>query len=226
MRFDRDIFFAAVRDELFDGALTQQNVDGMSIILGVWEGQLGGTPLSDIRWLAYMFATVYKETAMTMWPVTEYGSQDYLEGKEYFPYIGRGFVQLTWEDNYRTASSALGLIGDRDLVEHPDLALDSMIASRTMTRGMAEGWFTGKKLGDYFNDDTDDPFNARRIINGTDCAEEISGFHDSYLAALEASLIIEAEPSLPIDGTPSIISISAPPPVSVWINGEEWAPVA
>jgi len=226
MRFDRDIFFANVRDELFDGALTQQNVDGMSIILGVWEGQLGGTPLSDIRWLAYMFATVYKETAMTMWPVTEYGSQEYLQNKEYYPYIGRGFVQLTWEDNYRTASSALGLIGDRDLVEHPDLALDSMIASRTMTRGMAEGWFTGKKLGDFFNDEEDDPYNARTIINGHDCAEEIVGFHDSFLEALSAALIVEVEAPPRLDLAPSIVNIQAPAPVSVWINGEEWAPVA
>ena len=79
-----------------------------------------------------------------MWPNTEYGSDEYLQGKEYWPYIGRGFVQLTWEDNYRKMSSMLGLIDDRDLVDHPEMALDSLIASRIMFRGMAEGWFTGK----------------------------------------------------------------------------------
>jgi hypothetical protein len=226
MRFDRDIFFANVRDELFDGALSQQNVDGMSIILGVWENQLGGTPLTDIRWLAYMFATTYKECATTMWPITEYGSQEYLEGKEYFPFIGRGFVQLTWEDNYRKASSALGLIENRDLVEHPDLALDSLIAARVMTRGMAEGWFTGAQLGDFFNDTEDNPYDARTIINGHDCAQEIVGFHDSFLDALEAALILEVEPPPPLDLAPSIVNLQVPAPVSVWINGEEWAPVA
>jgi len=145
-RFDRNVYFAAVRNELFGGALTQQQVDGQNVILGLWEGGQTGTPMDDLRWLAYMLATVYHECATKMWPVTEYGSQDYLEGKEYFPYVGRGFVQLTWEDNYRTMSSMLGLIDDRDLVEHPEVALDSLIAARVMFRGMAEGFFTGAKF--------------------------------------------------------------------------------
>ena len=52
---------------------------------------------------------------MRWWPITEYGSQDYLQGKEYWPYIGRGWVMLTWEDNYRRASVELGLTDERDL---------------------------------------------------------------------------------------------------------------
>ena len=134
-----------VRDELFDGALEQIHVDGQSVILAVWEYSVGGTPMTDERWLAYMLATTYHETAHRMWPITEYGSQSYLQGKEYYPYIGRGFVQLTWEDNYRKASSALGLIDERDLVDHPEMALDWLIATRCLFRGMAEGWFTGQK---------------------------------------------------------------------------------
>jgi hypothetical protein len=191
MRFDRNTFFNEVRNELFGGALTQQQVDGMSVILAVWEYDAGGTPMTDVRWLAYMLATVYHECATKMWPTTEYGSQSYLEGKEYFPYVGRGFVQLTWEDNYRTASAALGLIDDRDLVEHPEMALDSLISARVMFRGMAEGWFTGARLGSFFNADTDDPYNARTIINGHDDAKLIEELHDQFLAALMASMIEE-----------------------------------
>jgi hypothetical protein len=191
MTFDRDVFFDAIRDDMFDGALTQQQVDGMSVILAVWEYQAGGTPMDDVRWLAYMLATVYHECATRMWPTTEYGSQDYLQGKEYFPFIGRGFVQLTWEDNYRKASAALGLIDDRDLVEHPEYALDSLIATRVMFRGMAEGWFTGRQLGNYFNDDKDDPVNARQIINGNDQDDLIAGYHRTFLEALRNSTIEE-----------------------------------
>jgi len=73
MRFDRNTYFNQVRD-MFGGALTQQQVDGQSVILAVWEYQAGGTPMDDIRWLAYMLATVYKECAMRMWPTTEYGA--------------------------------------------------------------------------------------------------------------------------------------------------------
>lgn len=188
---DRDIFFDHVRDELFDGALQQIQVDGMSVILAVWEYQGGGTPMSDERWLAYMLATTFHETAQRMWPITEYGSQDYLQGKEYYPYVGRGFVQLTWESNYDKASKALGLIDERDLVDHPEMALDSLIATRVMFRGMAEGWFTSKKLGNYFSATKDDPVNARQIINGNDCDTQIAGYHDTFLDALRAATVTD-----------------------------------
>lgn len=184
MRFDRDAYFNYVRDVLFEGALSQENVDGQSVILALWENQQTGTPMHDIRWLAYMLATTYHETAYRMWPVTEYGSDSYLKDKDYYPYIGRGYVQLTWEENYRNAGAALGLIDDRDLVAHPDVALDSLIAARVMFRGMAEGWFTGRKLGQYFNDGTDDAVNARQIINGNDDDDLIAGYHKHFLAAL------------------------------------------
>ena len=184
---DRSIYFNNVRDSLFSGALEQVHVDGQSVILAVWDYQAGGTPMSDLRWLAYMLATTYHETGTRMWPITEYGSQEYLQSKEYWPYIGRGFVQLTWEANYDKASAILALIDERDLVDHPEMALDSLIATRILFRGMAEGWFTGKKLGQYFNSETDDPINARQIINANDDDTLIAGYHEKFLAALTAA---------------------------------------
>lgn len=189
MRFDRDIYFGVVRERLFDGALEQIHVDGQNVILAVWEYGAGGTPMTDMRWLSYMLATTYHETAYRMWPITEYGSDSYLQGKDYWPYIGRGFVMLTWEDNYRKASAALGLIDERDMVAHPDMALDSLIATRCLFRGMAEGWYTGRKLGQYFDDDTDDPINARQIINGNDDDTLIASYYDDFLLALQQSEI-------------------------------------
>ena len=56
---------------------------------------------------------------------------------------------------------------------------------------MAEGWFTGRKLGQYFNDEKDDPLNARQIINGNDDDELIKGYHNKFLAALTAAEISE-----------------------------------
>ena len=191
MRYDRNTYFNEVRDTLFEGALSQCQVDGQNVILACWEYEATGTPMTDERWLAYCLATTYWETGQEMWPNTEKGSDDYLQGKDYWPYIGRGLVHLTWEDNYRSASAALALIDNRDLVDHPELALDSLIASRIMFRGMAEGWFTGKKLGQYFNDDKDDPVNARQIINGNDQDTKIAGFYNKFLAALDAARIDE-----------------------------------
>lgn len=187
MIYDRDIFFENVRDQLFDGALTQQQVDGQNLLIALFESNYTGTPMDDVRWLAYILATVYHECAMTMWPITEYGSQSYLQGKDYWPYIGRGFVMITWEENYRNASQQLSLTGTRDLVEHPELALDSLISARILFRGMAEGWFTGKKLGQYFNATKEDPENARQIVNGNDDDKLIAGYYDTFLAALETA---------------------------------------
>jgi hypothetical protein len=184
---DRDIYFEKVRLDMFAGALSQQQVDGQLVLLGLWDYQATGTPMSDLRWLAYILATVYHECATKMWPVTEYGDEAYLKSREYWPYIGRGFVQLTWEENYRNASAALGLIDDRDLVAHPEMALDSLISARVLFRGMAEGWFTGRKLGEYFSEDVDDPVNARQIVNGNDQDELIAGYHDTFLEALETA---------------------------------------
>jgi putative chitinase len=100
---------------------------------------------------------------------------------------------LTWEDNYRHASTALALADERDLVEHPNMALDSLIATRVLFRGMGEGWFTQRKLGDYFNDSTDDPLNARQIINGNDDDELIRGYHNTFLAAIKDATVGQVE---------------------------------
>jgi len=195
VRFDRDIYFDQVRGSLFGGAMTQQQVDGQNVILAVWEYQAGGTPMDDLRWLAYMLATTYHECATRMWPIREYGQGKGHEYGEPDPetgetYYARGFVGLTWKSNYDKAGAALSLIEDRDPVWHPDIALDSLVASRIMFRGMSEGWFTGRKLGQYFNDETDDPVNARQIINGNDCDDLIAGYHADFLKALDAATVV------------------------------------
>jgi putative chitinase len=52
---------------------------------------------------------------------------------------------------------------------------------------MAEGWFTGERLGSYFNANVDDPINARTIINGHDQDTLIAGYHAEFLIALQNS---------------------------------------
>ena len=191
---DTEKYFDLVRDQLFGGSMTQQQVDGQCVIVGLWNYQATGTPMTDLRWLAYMLATVYHECAQKMWPIREYGLG---QGHEYGEpdengntFYGRGFVQLTWKENYDRASAILGLIDERDLTIYPDMALDSLIAARVLFRGMAEGWFTGAKLGNYFNDEDDNPIEARAIIN-SDVSKNgpmIADLHYLFLDALvEAS---------------------------------------
>jgi putative chitinase len=182
MTFNKTTFFDSVRANLFGGSLAQSQVDGINFILREWRRRydFGG----DHRHLSYMFATSHLETAYTHLPIKEYGSQSYLQGQEYWPYIGRGFVMLTWEENYAKASDITG----EDLVAYPDDAMQPDIAAVIMFSGMEEGWFTGKALSDYFSDTVDDPVNARRIINGTDRAEEIAGFYFKFWDAIQAGL--------------------------------------
>jgi len=181
--FDAAHFFDYVRLELYNGVLSQQQVDGMNFILRGWRRRYGLN--SDARHVAYCLATTHHETAFTMQPITEYGSQSYLQGKSYYPYIGRGYVQLTWDYNYEKAGVAIG----EDLLNYPEMALEPDLAAQIMFEGMEHGWFTGKALGEYFNDTVDDPVNARRIINGTDKASEIAEYHDEFLEAIQTSLI-------------------------------------
>jgi putative chitinase len=222
--FNREIYFDKVRSSLFGGGLDQQQVDGQESILATWEAQV---VMVDLRWLAYMLATAFHETAYRMWPITEYGSQSYLQGKPYWPYIGRGLVQLTWEDNYRKATDELGLSGGDDLVKYPDRALDPIIATKIMFLGMEEGWFTSKQLDQYFNDSKDDPVNARQIINGNDDDDLIAGYHRKFLDALKAAEMTTAGPPVapPVDPPKGELGTNPNTSVQVYLNvpaGQEY----
>lgn len=189
---DRDAFFASVRKSLFNGAMKESQVDGMTHLLDVWEGCYAEKH-PDQRFLAYALATTRHETAGTMQPIEEIGkgrgrAYGHPTGPWHAVYDGRGDVQLTWERNYVHASqrlkAELGI--EADLDQHPELAMEPDIAAQVMYLGMIEGWFTGKKLGDYFTAHLSDPVHARRIINGLDRAAIIAGYHRAIVAALAA----------------------------------------
>jgi len=146
--------------------------------------------LTDVRWAAYMLATVQRECANQWQPIEEFGKG---KGKPYGvpvkivdangvthtnTYYGRGYVQLTWKANYANLSSKLGL-GDTLLV-HPEHALEPQTAYKIMSFGMRHGSFTGKKLGNFIHDNACDYVNSRKIINGLDHAQEIAGFAQNF----------------------------------------------
>lgn len=106
-----------------------------------------------------------------------YGKPDPTTGKVYY---GRGFVQLTWERNYKTMSDLLGV----DFIDHPELALEFDNATNIMFIGMIKGLFTGRSLGDYFSNTTDDWVNARRIISGLDKAQAIAMYGHNFYSAI------------------------------------------
>lgn len=132
---------------------------------------------------AYVLATAYWETARTMEPVREafWLSEDWRKSNlRYYPWYGRGFVQLTWERNYHKAASELGV----DLTTVPDKVMEPDIAADILVIGSRDGWFTGKKLSDYITMQKSNYRGARRIINGTDKAATIAEIARDYEAAL------------------------------------------
>lgn len=175
---DRSKFFPAVRSTVFAGKLTQDQVDGLNLILDY----AAKRPPVDPRFLGYRLATTTLETGRTMQPIEEWGRGN---GRAYGPsgYWGRGYVQLTWVYNYALWEKRLNL----PLVKNPALAMTSAVALPVLFDGMDLGLFTGRKLGDYFNGLVDDPVNARRIINGTDHAEDFALAHRQYMAAINIS---------------------------------------
>lgn len=209
---NRAKFFAAVRLSVFAGRLSQNQVNGIGAVFDAWEE----CPF-DGRRLAYMLATAYHETDSTMCPISENLNYSAAGLRTTFPkhfitaaqaaayarqperianrayanrmgngneasgdgwrYRGRGLVQITGRDNY----AKYGIAND------PDKALDPVKSVEILFDGMINGRFTGKRLADFFSATTTDWNGARKIINGTDRADDIAGYAKKFAAALETA---------------------------------------
>lgn len=201
---NRTAFYAALRQRsstVFGTSLSQGQVNGCETLLSEGEGRGSRLPC-----LAYVLATAYHETAHTMQPVEEYGKG---RGRKYgVPagpygkvYYGRGYVQLTWLENYQKAGEKLAI----NLVKYPEQALKPDIAAEILFAGMEEGWFTGKKLDDYLTVVATDYVGARRIVNGTDKASLIAGYARDFETALKAAGYTSQKPSAgPVSGPPPL----------------------
>lgn len=187
------MFYKEISKTLFYGRLTPRQKRGLETKLTAFDIY----DIADDRWRAYMLATCYHETARAMQPVEEIGKG---AGRPYGKklkhnrtvynepdrlYFGRGDVQLTWYENYEY----MGKLLKYPLLKYPELALEPDISVRIMIEGMTKGIsnrgdFTGVSLEDYFNNHREDPFNARRIINGLDQANKIAVYYQYFLDAI------------------------------------------
>ncbi|WP_113338879.1 hypothetical protein [Rhizobium cremeum] len=200
-RINRGFFYDRVRMALFNGRIQPPQAQGMEAILDHWEAT---SPGNDDRWLAYMLATAFHETARTMQPVREtlaptddraiaildralargqlpwvsnpYWRRD-AQGKSW---LGRGLVQLTHKTNYAKMSSLVGV----DLVADPAQAMRMDVAIRIMFIGMERGTFTGVRLDQVFNPNREDWVNARKIINRLDRALQIADYGRAFYGAI------------------------------------------
>lgn len=77
--------------------------------------------------------------------------------ERYYPtgYYGRGYVQLTWEGNYRTYGQMIG----EDLLSQPDRALEPGVAARLLA-----AYFADRKIGPAA--EAGDWPKVRKLVNG------------------------------------------------------------
>jgi hypothetical protein len=128
--------------------------------------------------IAYVMATVQHEVAGTYKPIKEFGGAS----RPYAPYFGRGYVQLTHKTNYQKYTDILGI----DLVSNPDKVLDPQIALFILCHGMANGKFTGRKLGQYVNVNHTNFIDARWVVNDEDRKELIAGYAHQWVTRLNS----------------------------------------
>lgn len=201
---DRADLFARLRAGVFGGTLRQDQVDGVNAVLDHWDRH---RELKDVRWLAYLLATTYHETARTMQPVRETlaGTDEqafqrlrshFGRVKSYFrlhpetgkSYFGRGLVQLTWDFNYKSMGKLLGI--GSTLFLTPSGALTSKLAVPIIFEGMIRGSFVpGHCLPRYFRDGLAGWTEARAIVNGRGRAREIARLGQAFLTGLEAARV-------------------------------------
>ena len=194
---NREAFFTQIRSTVFHNRLNQDQVDNLNTLLDTWEILL---PNADPRWIANSLAQIHHETGGRMTPIREtfaesdWQAVDRLERawrngklpwvrKPYWHdgWFGRGHIQLTHQANYRKMAERTGY----PLVDRPSLMLAPKVSAEVAVIGMVEGLFTGQKLADYFNETTDDPLNARRIVNGPDGTDaKVAALHHQFLKAL------------------------------------------
>lgn len=191
MTLDKTKFFASVRPRL--GGLTTPQVAGIERVLAA----AAGAPLAH---QAYMLATAWHETNGTMEPVREayWLSESWRKAHlRYYPWYGRGDVQLTWETNYKRADaacSAVGLCKPGEILANPDKVMEPEISAFIMRKGMEGGWFTGVKLSAVLPSKgvatRVQYMNARTIINGRDKADLVEDYAQIFERGLRVGGIL------------------------------------
>jgi putative chitinase len=187
MTLDKAAFYTHLRAKL--GRLSVLQVEGFESILAA----IDDAPLSH---QAYMLATAWHETAATMQPVREafHLSENWRKKNlRYWPWYGRGLVQITWERNYRKLDEACaqaGLTEPGEILKNPDLAMRPDIAAFALRRGMEEGWYdsNGKKMSQRLPmkgvATREQYIDARRLVNVQDKADMIEDYAQIFERAL------------------------------------------
>jgi predicted chitinase len=148
------------------------------------------------RRVQMFLANIIQETD-ALKTLAEYDSRDgtYLRSKRYYPYYGRGYIQLTWQDNYRAAGDALGV----NLINTPALLeRDKDLAAR------AAVWYWNNRGCSAYADRGDFGAVCELINRGAADGGPVNGWDVRLHYHERAKRFVKAEPakaeSAPIPG--------------------------
>jgi CHAP domain len=206
-RYDYNNVIGWLRYKHYNNTQTQQPMNE-NIKLIVQECINQGLNLTrDKEKVAYILATARHESDQFK-TLEEYADGSAYEGRADLgnnqkgdgkKYKGRGYVQITGRNNYSKYRDIIKSKFNIDILDNPNSLLENKPACAfILVDGMINGKFTGKSLDSYpytytANDSevkSDkakvgevgiDFWNCRRIINGTDQADRISGYANEYL---------------------------------------------
>lgn len=172
-------FFKKTRTSLFNGQLSQSQVDSLNAIFKAWK-EIDG---KDIELLSYGLATTYHEVGPKLQPISENlnysakritevwpsrfktiaAAQPYANNPEklannvYGGRLGNNKTGDGWKYRGRGFPQTTGKVNyekfakilNIDLVNKPELAMNPEVAAKILIIGLRDGLFTGKKVSDY-----------------------------------------------------------------------------
>jgi hypothetical protein len=194
-----DFDFAEFKKVFKVSSISQGFVDGVNGLFAAFNEYKELDSINPL-YVAYMLATAYHETAFTMQAITEYGGVRYFDKYDTgrlaerlgntpeadgdgYKYRGRGYVMITGYGNYKKFTDILGI----DLINSPDLALDSIVSAKILTIGSLKGTFTTRRLNQYikYGLERNEWINARRVINGVDDNKDIADYAINFLQCIK-----------------------------------------
>ena len=148
--------------------------------------------ITDKRQIAYVLSTIKWEAPNPEWPwfknqeeIGKWKWKKYwvVDKSTWYAYYGRWFIQLTWKENYQKYTQIIQSSwkdfkdnngntlkwSEIDLVNNPDIILQSNDLAAFILMDWMKNWWPDrletKKLSHYINDNKQDYYNARIIIN-------------------------------------------------------------
>lgn len=156
---------------------------------------------------------------------TEYGAG----GNRYSPYDGRGFIQLTWENNYRNFGQwckERGMLSDSTyFVQNPSKLSELQWAPYTALFYFTTNTWNGDNLWEWC-DNVSDPWAeiSRAINRGNPNATSPAYDEDVRATAIRAVLGVTpdpAPPAPPVTGTAPVNGTGLPAKIAAWARTKE-----